>query len=748
MSADREGLRSDGGARTVADAKNAFDSIVAEKIKDALAGRRARSPRASSDSQSAASSRPRWIYIMSKRSRPRPESEAAQGDSAADLTLDGRDPTPPDRAWRVEDLERLHRLGLHVIPIRASKLPAIRWRGGTRDYVHCRPTPAEIQSWMKREPEGWAVVCGGPARVVVLDIEQSGWSDGGWQGDGIRQVVQSLPPSCLRRSPSGGIHALLRVTDGPVPCARGTKLVQKRVGDGKVVLLAELRTEGHYVVALGPGRGDLAADFAPQEVTAAELEAIAELRSMSDVPPGEHVEAAPPHRTGQVVSVRDEGVDMGWLEELSASAPCRVVQAAAETALKQLATDALTPAILGPVLQLVRLAFLGHQGVSQALADIGAEFLGRVELRGDRTGGAAAAKDQWQRSVAGALTLVDRPAWMDGPDRRVCACFLTEVREAHRAARLPLTSQGRARTTEAMVLEYLLSWARTARSPVVRQSQRQIAQATDVGLAPVNRAIARLIQQGWLIRHRRDWTQIDGLELVMPAAISATTTEPLAEGVSVVALMALAVHPIFGSRGLGQGVAETFAMLPEFRRPLATRSGYLVRVSPGSAQDVPGRPPSSRPVPPPPSGSATVAQLADRTGKAPTTVRRHLRRLSQVGLTFRDDAGRWWRYRAHPDWVAERYGIEDGSIAKGRLFDQHRRNWFVPQVMAGDVHRDEHSDSDVYVEASTGEVRWVDWDPPRLRRSRSSSGPSPSTVPGSDPTELSPEDEEAQSAWR
>lgn len=33
MSADREGLRSDGGARTVADAKNAFDAIVAERSK-------------------------------------------------------------------------------------------------------------------------------------------------------------------------------------------------------------------------------------------------------------------------------------------------------------------------------------------------------------------------------------------------------------------------------------------------------------------------------------------------------------------------------------------------------------------------------------------------------------------------------------------------------------------------------------------------------------------------------------------
>jgi len=129
------------------------------------------------------------------------------------------------------------------------------------------------------------VGCGGPARVVVLDNEQAGWSDGGWRGDGIRQVVRSLPPSCLRRSPSGGIHALLCVTAGPVPCARGTRLVQKRVGDGKVVLLGELRSEGHYVVAHGPGRGDLAADFAPHEVTAAELESIiAELRSLSDVP--------------------------------------------------------------------------------------------------------------------------------------------------------------------------------------------------------------------------------------------------------------------------------------------------------------------------------------------------------------------------------------------------------------------------------------------------------------------------------
>jgi P4 family phage/plasmid primase-like protien len=194
----------------------------------------------------------------------------------------------PEKGWRKRDLERLHsELGFHVLPTGDKKRPFVKWRHGRTDYVEVKPSDVDVQRWMRSSPAGWAVLCGGPNRLVCLDVEDAGVTDTSTMGERIREVLGYLPDTCQRPSPSGGKHAWLRVTDGLAPA--GEKLMTR--GDGAdeeptYTLLAESRGHGHCAVMLGHGRGELPDDFAPYEVTLAELDELFErLRSVSDTRP-------------------------------------------------------------------------------------------------------------------------------------------------------------------------------------------------------------------------------------------------------------------------------------------------------------------------------------------------------------------------------------------------------------------------------------------------------------------------------
>ena len=220
--------------------------------------------------------------------RPGGETEPDLDPSAADLKSTPSLPSVSEKRWRKRDLERLHsELGFHIVPTGENKLPLVKWRHGGTDYVEVKPTDVEVQRWVRCSPAGWAVVCGGPNRLVCLDVEAAGVADPSTMGERIRQVLGNLPDTCQRPSPSGGRHAWLQVTDGPAPA--GEKLMTR--GDGTdekptYTLLVESRGHGHYAVMLGHGRGDLPDDFAAHEVTLTELDTLFEsLRSVSDTRP-------------------------------------------------------------------------------------------------------------------------------------------------------------------------------------------------------------------------------------------------------------------------------------------------------------------------------------------------------------------------------------------------------------------------------------------------------------------------------
>ncbi|USQ75357.1 hypothetical protein [Ornithinimicrobium cryptoxanthini] len=375
---------------------------------------------------------------------------------------------------------------------------------------------------------------------------------------------------------------------------------------------------------------------------------------------------------------------------------------------KQLAEDRLTPAVLGPVMRLVRLAADGHQGVPQALVLVREEFLHRVELRGDRRGGLRAAAKQWDRSVAGAVAQVGHPRWLSTENPAFCECWIEGLLASYRAAAPPEVSKGRARTSDSLVLEHLAWNARSTRRRVVWQSQRQISEATTIRLETVNRAIARLVKQGWLERQGRNEFGTLGLELALPMCISGTSKDPLARGHLDVPVLHRELHPIFGSGGVGPGVAETYRHLPELRMKLIRRKGTLRRVTPGTPAGFLARQPSRR-MPPPPRGSGrTVADLVQVTGRHPSTVRGHLKKLGQLGLAFRDDRNRWWRYLTDPDWIARRAHIEDPTPERRAVWERQRRARHELFTAQGYVRRVDTDGVVIYADAESGQVLWQD----------------------------------------
>ena len=175
----------------------------------------------------------------------------------------------------MKDVVRLHQdLDLHVFPMRENKKPMGRWRKGGTDYAEVKPTDAEVLKWASEGPTGWCILCGGPARILVLDIEAAGMADLSEKGERIRHVLDRLPDTCKRPSPSGGEHAVLHISDGPAPDGHGHLLVERQDGKPRMTLLAEYKGHGSYAVELGQGRGPLQPDFALHDVTLAELQAI------------------------------------------------------------------------------------------------------------------------------------------------------------------------------------------------------------------------------------------------------------------------------------------------------------------------------------------------------------------------------------------------------------------------------------------------------------------------------------------
>ena len=106
--------------------------------------------------------------------------------------------------------------------------------------------------------------------------------------------------------------------------------------------------------------------------------------------------------------------------------PCAAMLARLQRAEKELANGGRHDAILGNVVQLVRLAKEGHIGLPRALHRLSHDFVMRVA---DDRGGRAAAEAEWQRSLDGALSEVLGSHGVL-PRFPACDCFLRQLREA------------------------------------------------------------------------------------------------------------------------------------------------------------------------------------------------------------------------------------------------------------------------------------------------------------------------------
>ena len=371
-------------------------------------------------------------------------------------------------------------------------------------------------------------------------------------------------------------------------------------------------------------------------------------------------------------------------------------------------------ATLGPVMQLVRLGREGHRGLRSALTDLSQDFASRVS--DERAGGAVEAQQEWDRSVDGALTEV-LGEHGKFPVHPACDCLIAELRRAKQDT--TLFSSGTAGLTERRILGYLIEAARLGRSVLVRESQRQISVAIDMQRPTVSHGLKRLEDLGWL----RRLAGVDPLAptpyvLLLPEVCTGIPTKgpagyitPTTAGTSVGMSMHAHVHRLFGPAGLGPGVEETFAALPEYRVKM-TR-GFLVHKLPGFPVTPELLNPwqGTRQIPRPASAvGMTVRDLVEVTGKHPSTIRRHLEKLLDRGLVFEetqpDGPSRLWRVRFDPDQVADRDGIPPTADLKAVQYEAQRATNYEGLIRSGSsrFRVEVVGNQRLYVDAITGAV--------------------------------------------
>lgn len=356
------------------------------------------------------------------------------------------------------------------------------------------------------------------------------------------------------------------------------------------------------------------------------------------------------------------------------------------------------------------------------------DFVSRVS--DERAGGVIEAQQEWDRSLDGALTEV-LGEHGKFPVHPACDCFIAELSRTSQDN--TLFSTGIAGLTERQVMRYLIEAARLGRSVLVQESQRQIAVAIDRHQPTVSHVLKRLEALGWM----RRLAAVDPLAptpylLLVPEVCTDVSTKGpagyigtlLTAGSLVDTNMHTQVHRLFGPAGLGTGVEETFAALPEYR--VRVPRGYLVRnlpgfpVTPGLLNPFQG----SRQIPRPAQVEGmTVLELVEVTGKHRSTTSRHLKILLDRRLVLeesqQDGLRRWWRLRFDPDQVADRDEVPHTAQLKAEAHIRERRSYFRGRIRSDQVGNRTPSvqqvhgpDGDAYMNVRTGEVLWIDSDPP------------------------------------
>lgn len=150
--------------------------------------------------------------------------------------------------------------GWSPIPLR-GKVPV------TKKWTDAASSKADAYGWWVEDGhDGIGVACGHlSGGLVVIDIEGRLAADTARMGQvmahaedsGVAHLLSDAANRASARTPSGGLHLFLRITDAPVP--GNTKLAYSKIGPGQTAkdyaLLAETRGEGGQVaVPPAPGR--------------------------------------------------------------------------------------------------------------------------------------------------------------------------------------------------------------------------------------------------------------------------------------------------------------------------------------------------------------------------------------------------------------------------------------------------------------------------------------------------------------
>lgn len=153
---------------------------------------------------------------------------------------------------------RLHSLGWAVLPVSGdgTKAPAVPWKA----FQSQPPSTEQVLAWAQRH-HGIGVLTGAVSgQAEMIELEGRAVAEGMdkqvaelMDDHGLGDVWARIDSGYRERTPSGGLHWLVRVTDAPA--RRNTKLARRRDPDtGAIEVLAETRGEGGFSV-VAPSAG-------------------------------------------------------------------------------------------------------------------------------------------------------------------------------------------------------------------------------------------------------------------------------------------------------------------------------------------------------------------------------------------------------------------------------------------------------------------------------------------------------------
>ncbi len=164
---------------------------------------------------------------------------------------------PLDRQYLAEQAKRWHEAGFAVVPVKTdgTKRPDLNeWAS----MVALKSAPPSIESVAARilggRNDGIGLLMGLPSgNAEMLEVEgrvidRFAELEDHARLTGVWELFEQLMTGCVERTPSGGLHAYLRVSDGP---ALGNTVFAKRPKSGdeeKDLVLAESRGQGGFSV--------------------------------------------------------------------------------------------------------------------------------------------------------------------------------------------------------------------------------------------------------------------------------------------------------------------------------------------------------------------------------------------------------------------------------------------------------------------------------------------------------------------